>query len=104
LVRITASQSVAGNAGVVDQDVEATEVGVDLAQGGLEHGQVGDVDLVRASIGEVGGDLLARGGIDFQDGDGRAVSGEAASDGLAQAATGAGDDGDAASQWVHMET
>ena len=92
-------KAIAGEAGVVDQDVDAGEIGEDLLDERLHGGVVGDVHGV--GLGQAGVlrvDLIGGAlGIRLRAGNhghARAFAGEAQGDGVADAAAGAGDDGD----------
>src|SRR5204863_2631632 len=88
---------VAQDAGVVDEDVDAAE-GLDrrlqdrLAAGDVRHVHHAG-DCASASGGDFGDDLLRGVGVHVVDDDGCAFAGEQAGIGTAQAAAGAGDDG-----------
>ena len=87
------------DAGVVDEDVEVSEVLEDLGEDLSCLLAAGDVVLVGADVGEsFGGELLAEPvhavGDDVGHGDGDAGAEELADDFAADVATGSGDDGD----------
>ena len=88
---------VAGDAGVVDQDVDLAELGDGGLDGGFDLLFVGDVERKGGGLAAGGGDfgdqfvqllLIARGG-----GHGGAVFGEAQGAGASDALRGAGDEG-----------
>ena len=84
------------HAGVVDQDVRATELLLDALGGGDDAVAVGDVGLDRdgavAELVSDGGDAVDAAG---EERDAVAARGEGARGGLTDAGGGAGDDGDA---------
>ena len=92
-------EGVAGDAGVVHEDVAAAEVGEDLVAGFLHRIEVGHIDRVGFRRTRGGGVDI---GCDFcgvclraaDDGDFGAFGGEGFCDGFADAAAGARDDGD----------
>ena len=89
---------VAGDAGVVDEDLDGAELGVDLLAGLGDRGGVGDVDLEGLGLLALGEDIVGdlHAGVGLRDAKhGVAVGGETFRDGLADAATGSGDEGDA---------
>ena len=92
-------ECVAGDAGIVDQNVATAEVGEDLIARLLHGVEVGDIHRVglgnswrRSVYG-----IRRAGGVGFRaadDGDFRAFGGKAFCDGFADAASRSGDDGD----------
>lgn len=85
---------VAGDAGVVDEDLDGAELGVDLLAGLGDRGGVGDVDLESLGLPALGEDVVGHGdaGLGFRDAEhGVSMRGEAFGDGLTDAATGTGD-------------
>ena len=98
LVRHRHDEFVAGNAGVIDEDLDRAEFGVDLLARLGDRGGVGDVDLKGLGLQALGDDVVGHlhAGLGLRDAkDGVAVGSESFRDGLADAATGSGDEGDA---------
>lgn len=92
-------QGVAGDAGVVDEDVHGAEFRGDCFREVLHGGVVGDIDGVGGrAAGEVGVDRVRGGaaasGTAGNDGDLGAFRGKAAGDVLADSTASSGDDGD----------
>ena len=90
-------EAVARDAGVVDEDVNATEVFEDLLSCFLNCVVVSDVESVEAgAVGELGIDCLGRraaaGFVSANDGDFGSFTSEGMGDGFADAATGSSDD------------
>ena len=101
-------QVVAGDAGVVDQDVDPAELVDDALHRGLRGGGVDDVaaDADRAgTVGEVEAARGVGGGglVEVEDRDRGALAGEALGDAEADASGCSGDDGDAAVEPTHGE-
>ena len=102
-------QVVAGDPGVVDQDVETAELGGDAVDGALHRGGVADVageaDRARA-VGErqAAGGLGGLAPVEVEDRHRGALLGEAGGDAEPDPSCGSGDDGDAPVEATHGVT
>ncbi len=94
-----------GDAGIVDQHVQAAELGGSGVDGALHRRLVADVHVpvagARAAGPERGGDGFALGVVQVEQGDRAAFIGQAFGAGAADAERGARDDADLASDPVH---
>ncbi|HZD53133.1 MAG TPA: hypothetical protein VE175_08805, partial [Woeseiaceae bacterium] len=86
-------EGVAGDAGVVDEDVDAAVLGDDGVYPLLHGGAVGDVEVGKGGA-QGGGRGPACGGIDVAEGDGGALGDEFLGRGAADAGRGASDETD----------
>ena len=87
-----------GDAGVVDEDFDGAEFGVDLLAGLGDRGGIRDIDLKGLRFLTLGDDVVGHlhAGLGLRHAkDGVTVGSEPFRDGLADAATGSGDEGDA---------
>jgi len=93
------------HAGVVDEDVDLAEVGLDLGDKGGDAVEVGEVVFVELAALALGGDLVedVRVALAADDGDVGASFGEADGHGFAKAAAGAGEEGYFAFEAEHVE-
>lgn len=82
------------DAGVVDQDVEATEAGERGGQRGVDGGLVSHVHGQRQCIGQAPGHRLRPRRVDVGHDDRRAVGGHGTGDGFPDPTRRAGDEGD----------
>src|SRR5690606_570522 len=96
--RQQADVEAAGDGGVVDQDVEPAEFGLDVGGGLGDRGGVGDVQPDEPDVTALGGQLLGGGapalGIPGTDQDGAAPGGQGTSGFVAETLVGPGDQSD----------
>ncbi len=91
-----------GDAGVVDEDVEALELAADGAEEGVDRVGIADVAGMSEDLNFCGGQFPARRGLGRFVSSGQdqiaAFGGEGAGDGESDAASGAGDESDLATE------
>ena len=102
-VRLLLERADRHDAGVVDDDVDRAEAGLDVVERGREGGPVRDVEgEPDRPAADLGGGLLGDGAVEVRDRDAHALAGERVGERLADAAATAGDHGHLAGEGAQL--